>query len=124
VRRSTGPAPADARHITAEADGLRLTLTNVGALSDGWVQIKAEATDDAKREQANAITTKTDGFEFRLPSQQTEILAWTTNDVTAEAPEAPPAEQPGDVPGAAPAAPPGALPTGQPAGAGAGDKKP
>jgi hypothetical protein len=128
VRRRTGPAPADARHITAEADGLRLTLTNVGALSDGWVQIKAEATDDAKREQANVITTKTDGFEFRLPSQQTEILSWTANDVTAEAPEPPPAEQPGDQPGAPPATlpatPPGEAPTGQPAGAGAGATKP
>jgi hypothetical protein len=88
------------------------------------VQIKAEATDDAKREQANAITTKTDGFEFRLPSQQTEILSWTANDVTAEAPEPPPAEQPGDLPGTPPAALPGEPPTGQPAGAGAGDTKP
>jgi len=66
-------------------------MTNVGALSDGWVQVTAEATNDAKREQAKAITAKTEGFEFRLPSQQTEILSWTVNDVTTEA-ESKPAE--------------------------------
>jgi hypothetical protein len=94
VRRASAAAPPDARHFVAEADGLRLTLTNVGALSDGWVQVTAEATNDAKREQAKAITAKTEGFEFRLPSQQTEILSWTVDDVTDEQPaEAPkPAE--------------------------------
>ena len=85
-RRGADAAPADARRFVAEADGLRLTLTNVGELSDGWVQVTAEATNDAKREQAKAITTKTEGFEFRLPSQQTEILSWTVNDVTNEQP--------------------------------------
>jgi Domain of unknown function (DUF4340) len=91
VRRRGAAAPADARRFVAEADGLRLTMTNVGALSDGWVQVTAEATNDAKREQAKAITAKTEGFEFRLPSQQTEILSWTVNDVTTEA-ESKPAE--------------------------------
>jgi hypothetical protein len=50
------------------------------------VQVTAEATNDAKREQAKAITAKTEGFEFRLPSQQTEILSWTVDDVTTEQP--------------------------------------
>jgi hypothetical protein len=86
VRRTSGAAPADARRFVAEADGLRLTLTNVGALSDGWVQVTAEATNDAMREQAKAITAKTEGFEFRLPSQQTELLSWTVDDVTNEQP--------------------------------------
>jgi hypothetical protein len=85
-RRGADAAPADARRFVAEVDGLRLTLTNVGALSDGWVQVTAEATNDAKREQAKAIATKTEGFEFRLPSQLTEILSWTVNDVTNEQP--------------------------------------
>jgi hypothetical protein len=85
VRKRSASAPADARHFVAESDGLRLTMTNVGALSDGWVQITAEATNDAKRDQAKAITAKTEGFEFRLPSQQTEILSWTANDLTTEA---------------------------------------
>jgi hypothetical protein len=85
VRKRSAAAPADARHFVAETDGLRLTFTNVGAPSDGWVQITAEATNDAKRDQAKAITAKTEGFEFRLPSQQTEILSWTVNDVTSEA---------------------------------------
>jgi Domain of unknown function (DUF4340) len=85
VRRRAGPAPADARHIVAETDdGVRVTLTNVGDLSDGWVQITAEATDAAKPDKASAITAKTANFEFRLPSQQTEILGWTVDDLTTE----------------------------------------
>jgi Domain of unknown function (DUF4340) len=84
VRRRGAAAPADARRFVAEADGLKLTLTNVGAISDGWVQVTAEATNDAKREQAMAITAKTEGFEFRLPSQQTEILSWTVDELTTE----------------------------------------
>jgi hypothetical protein len=96
VRKSSGAAPTDARHFVAETDGLRLTLTNVGALSDGWVQVTAEATNDAKREQAKAITAKTEGFEFRLPSQQTEILSWTVDDVTDEQPAEAPKPAEGD----------------------------
>jgi hypothetical protein len=92
VRKRGAAAPADARHFVAETDGLRLTFTNVGAPSDGWVQITAEATNDAKREQSKAITAKTEGFEFRLPSQQTEILSWTVNDLTSE--ELPPVVDP------------------------------
>ncbi len=84
VRRRGAAAPADARRFVGEADGLRLTLTNVGALSDGWVQVTAEATNDAKREQAKEITAKTEGFEFRLPSQLTEVLNWNLEDVTSE----------------------------------------
>lgn len=94
VRRRGAAAPADARHFVAETDGLRLTMTNVGELSDGWVQITAEATNDAKRAQAEAITTKTAGFEFRLPSQQTEILSWTANDLTIETDPKPPEAEP------------------------------
>jgi hypothetical protein len=83
VRRRTGPAPADSRHIVAETtDGVRLTLTSVGALPDGWVQVTAEAMKDGKPDKASAITSKTEGFEFRLPSQQAEVLAWTVNDMT------------------------------------------
>jgi len=95
VRRSSGPAPADARHITVDADGVRLTLTSVGEPSDGWVQIHAEATNDGKSDKASAIAAKTANFDFRLPSQESEVLTWTVADVTTEKPaEAEP--KPGD----------------------------
>jgi hypothetical protein len=85
VRRRGGPAPADARHFAAETeDGVRLTLTSIGELPDGWVQVKAEAVNDAKRDKAAAIAAKTENFEFRLPSQQTEVLGWTVKDMTTE----------------------------------------
>jgi hypothetical protein len=87
VRRRTGPAPADARHIVAETgDGVRLTLTSVGELPDGWVQVTAEPINDGKPDKARAIAAKTEGFEFRLPSQQTEVLGWTVKDLTTEQP--------------------------------------
>jgi hypothetical protein len=85
VRRRTGPPAADARHMVAETgDGVRVTLTSVGPLTDGWVQVTAEATGDGTRDKANAIAAKTEKFEFRLPSQQAELLGWTVSDVTDE----------------------------------------
>jgi len=88
VRKRTAPAAADARRVVADADGVRVTLANVGNLTDGWVQVTAEPTaTDGKPDKAKAITAKTSDFEFRLPSQQIEILGWNLNDVTTEKPE-------------------------------------
>jgi uncharacterized protein DUF4340 len=85
VRKRTGAPAADARRVVADADGVRVTLTNVGNPSDGWVQVTAEPTaTDGKPDKAKAITTKAADFEFRLPSQQTEILGWNMKDVTTE----------------------------------------
>jgi Domain of unknown function (DUF4340) len=102
VRRRTGPPAADARHMVAETgDGVRVTLTSVGPLTDGWVQVTAEPTGDSKPDKASAIAAKTEKFEFRLPSQQAEVLGWTVSDVTNEKPaDAEP--KPGD-PGLKPA---------------------
>jgi Domain of unknown function (DUF4340) len=100
VRRRTAPAPADARRLTAEtADGVRVTLASVGPVSDGWVQATVEATNDGKRDQANALAAKTANFEFRLPSQEAEVLGWTVKDLTAEPPPAPPPAPVGGIPG-------------------------
>jgi uncharacterized protein DUF4340 len=86
VRRRTGTAPADARHLVAETDdGVRVTLTSIGQLPDGWVQVTAEAMNDGKRDKASAIAAKTESFEFRLPSQQLELLGWTVSDLTIPA---------------------------------------
>lgn len=88
VRRRTGPAPADARRLVAETDdGVRLTLTSIGQLPDGWVQVTAEAMNDGKRDKASAIAAKTESFEFRLPSQQLELLGWTVKDLTIAQPD-------------------------------------
>jgi hypothetical protein len=102
VRKRAAPAPADARRVVADADGVRVTLANVGNLSDGWVQVTAEpSATDGKPDKAKAITSKTADFEFRLPSQQAEILGWNLKDVTTEEQPMPAGLPPGvTIPGA------------------------
>jgi Domain of unknown function (DUF4340) len=109
VRKRTGAPAADARHVVADADGVRVTLTNVGNPADGWVQVTAEPTAaDGKPDKAKAITTKTSDFEFRLPSQQAELLGWNLKDVTTEKTDEPqPAGLPPGVPGMRPMRIPG-----------------
>jgi hypothetical protein len=103
VRKRSGAPAADARRAVADADGVQVTLTNVGNLTDGWVQVTAEpSAADGKPDKAKAITAKTADFEFRMPSQLTEILGWNLKDVTNEQPE----EQPKPA-GLAPGAPAG-----------------
>ena len=71
--------------MTVEAgDGLRIVFTSVGNVTDGWVQIAATATNDAQQEKAKAIAAKVAGYDFRLTSNQMEILSWSVNDVTDE----------------------------------------
>jgi len=84
VRKATTPAD-DARHMTVDAeDGLRLVFTVVGDITDGWVQITAEATGDAKQDKAKAIAAKVAGYDFRLTSNQAEMVGWTVTDLTDE----------------------------------------
>jgi Domain of unknown function (DUF4340) len=84
VRKATKPAD-DARRMVVDAgEGLRLILTAVGDITEGWVQIAAEATSDAAKDKAKLIASKVDGYDFRLPSNQAEILGWTITDVTDE----------------------------------------
>jgi len=84
VRKATKPAD-DARRMVVDAgEGLRLVLTAIGDITDGWVQIAAEATGDAAKDKAKLIASKVDGYDFRLPSNQAEILGWTVMDVTDE----------------------------------------
>jgi hypothetical protein len=104
VRKETKPAD-DARRMAVDVDdGLRLVFTSVGDITEGWVRITAEATSDAKQDKAKAIAAKVAGYDFRLPSNQAEILGWTITDVTdeqkGEPPPAPPgARMPGMPPG-------------------------
>jgi hypothetical protein len=84
VRKATKPAD-DARRMVVDAgEGLRLVLTTVGDITEGWVQIAAEATTDAAKDKAKLIASKVEGYDFRLPSNQAEILGWTITDVTDE----------------------------------------
>jgi hypothetical protein len=86
VRKATKAAD-DARHMIVDTeDGLRLIYTSIGDLPDGWVQIAAAAqsTDDAKKAKAKLIASKVDGFEFRLPASQAELIGWTVTDLTNE----------------------------------------
>jgi len=95
VRTADAPA-ADARRMAVDAeDGLRLVFTSVGDITEGWVRITAEATADAKRDKAKAIAEKVAGYDFRLPSNQAEILGWTIADVTDEQRSEPPPGPPG-----------------------------
>jgi Domain of unknown function (DUF4340) len=84
VRKATKPAD-DARRMVVDAgEGLRLVLTAVGDITEGWVQIAAEATSDAAKDKAKLIASKVDGYDFRLSSNQAEILGWTITDLTDE----------------------------------------
>jgi hypothetical protein len=84
VRKATN-LPDDPRRLVADVgDGLRITVTGVGEPSDGWVRISAEATSDSARDKAKAIAAKVDGFDFRLPSNQAEVLGWTNAELTNE----------------------------------------
>jgi Domain of unknown function (DUF4340) len=84
VRKATKPAE-DARRMVVDAgEGLRLVFTTLGDLTEGWVQIAAEATSDAAKDKAKLIASKVDGYDFRLPSNQAEILGWTITDITDE----------------------------------------
>lgn len=84
VRKATKPAE-DARRIMVEArNGMRLIFTSVGDPTKGWVQIAAEATNDATKDKAKLIASEVDGYDFRLPSSQAEILGWTIMDLTDE----------------------------------------
>jgi hypothetical protein len=48
VRNATKPAD-DARHMVVDtSDGVRLTMTSVGDITQGWVQIKVEPVGNAK----------------------------------------------------------------------------
>jgi hypothetical protein len=84
VRKATKPADGARRMVVDAGEGLRLVLTTVGDIPEGWVQIAAEATSDAAKDKAKLIASKVDGYDFRLPSNQAEILGWTITDVTDE----------------------------------------
>jgi hypothetical protein len=84
VRKRSKPADDARRMLVDFDDGLRLIVIGVGQPSEGWVQISAEATNDAQRERANALAAKVDGFDFRLPVDRAELIGWTNTELTTE----------------------------------------
>jgi Domain of unknown function (DUF4340) len=78
--RKAAPLPAKVtRFSVTTASGLNYSLILLG---DGWVHVEASATSDGGTEAAKAIMAKTSGFDFKLPSYETGLLAWRLNDVT------------------------------------------
>jgi hypothetical protein len=115
VRKRTAPATNTRRMAVDVEGGLRLVFAGVGELSEGWVQISAEATGDAKREKAAAISSSVDAFEFRIPANQAETLGLTMADFTTDQkPEAP--SMPQMPPGGMPPGMSGGMPPGMPPG--------
>jgi hypothetical protein len=84
VRKATKPADDARRMIVDAGGGLRLTITSLGNVSDGWVQIAAEATEDGAKDKAKLIASKVEGYDFRLPSNLAEVMGWTVTDLTNE----------------------------------------
>src|SRR5205823_14213899 len=115
VRKRTAPA-ADARRMTVDVEGgLRLVFASVGELSDGWIQISAEATGDAKRDKASAIASSVDAYDFRIPANQAETLGLTLADLTTDQKPEPPS-MPQMPPGGMPPGMGGGMPPGMPPG--------
>jgi hypothetical protein len=59
-------------------------ITTTGELADGWVQLSAQAINDAARDKASGLAANVDRFDFRLSGNQAEILSWTLADLTSE----------------------------------------
>jgi len=77
VRKPKGEVKPDARKmVIMSRDGLKITITNVGELKDGWVRIAAEATGDKAKKAAADLKLKIDGFEFKLIDRYAEVLRW------------------------------------------------
>jgi hypothetical protein len=84
VRKRTKPGDDPRRMVADLADGLRLVITGLGEPSQGWVQISAEATNDAARAKADALAAKIEGYDFRLPVDRAELIGSTSADLTNE----------------------------------------
>lgn len=86
VRRPTGVVKPDARKLIAYGhNGLKITVTNVDDLADGWVRMSVEATTEEAKKQAAELAPKIDGFEFKLSKNDSDMLAWGMKDFTTEA---------------------------------------
>ena len=85
VRKPSAEPKPDARQLIAYGqNGLKITVTNVGELADGWVRIAAEATTAEAKNQADELKPKIDGFEFKLSKNDSDMLGWGMKELTQE----------------------------------------
>ncbi|HSV25355.1 MAG TPA: DUF4340 domain-containing protein [Xanthobacteraceae bacterium] len=84
VRKATKSADDARRMVVETSDDLHLIITAVGDLTQGWVQIAAQAKSDAAKNKAQMIDSKVAGYEFRLPEYKAGMLGWTISDLTSE----------------------------------------
>jgi hypothetical protein len=70
--------------VIEASDGLRIIFTTLGDLTEGWMQVSAEASNEAAKGRATLINSKVAGYDFRLPSEEASQLGWTMSDLSVE----------------------------------------
>jgi hypothetical protein len=86
VRAPKGDVKPDARKLVAFGhNGLKINVTSVGPVEDGWVRMAVEATTEESKAQAAELAPKIDGFEFKLSKNDSDMMGWSLKDFTAEA---------------------------------------
>ena len=85
VRAPTAEPAPDARKLIAYAhNGLKITVTSIGPVTDGWVKMAVEPTSEESKTQAAELAPKIHGFEFKLSKNDSDMLAWGFMDFTSE----------------------------------------
>ena len=85
VRAPTKEPASDARKLIAYAhNGLKITVTSIGPVTDGWVKMAVEPTSEESKTQAAELAPKIHGFEFKLSKNDSDMLAWGLMDFTTE----------------------------------------
>ena len=85
VRAPTAEPAPDARKLIAYAhNGLKITVTSIGPVTDGWVKMAVEPTSEESKTQAAELAPKIHGFEFKLSKNDSDMLAWGLMDFTTE----------------------------------------
>ena len=86
VRKSAGEPKADARRmVVTSRNNYRVTYTSIGDVADGWVRFAVDATEEAGKAEAEELSKKMVGFDFKLAQHEIDMLKWGLMDVTAEA---------------------------------------
>jgi hypothetical protein len=85
VRKHEGTPAADGRRmVVTSRNGVRISYATIGKLADGWVRFTVEAISDEGRDEAATLKSKMEGYDFKLATNETEMLGWELKDVTTE----------------------------------------
>jgi len=83
--RKAAKSTEDARRMTVDAgEGLHLVLTLSATLPRAACRSRRKPPTMPPKIKAKLIASKVEGYDFRLPSNQAEILGWTITDLTDE----------------------------------------